>query len=136
MDFALFQEILDKIKHEISEPQPVIICVYNWGEPLLHPEFPKFIEAIHRKGFYSDVSTNLNVKDVKPVVAASPNKLIVSLSGYSSNYMDKLNKHFLVEVYYHLYKHNMGKDVECVVSLTQALGFQFYSEDFSFIRIL
>ena len=159
MDFALFQEILDKIKHEISEPQPVIICVYNWGEPLLHPEFPKFIEAIHRKGFYSDVSTNLNVKDVKPVVAASPNKLIVSLSGYSSNsysqthkrgnvelvvsnlfklrdYMDKLNKHFLVEVYYHLYKHNMGKDVECVVSLTQALGFQFYSDFVTFLMPL
>ena len=151
MKLALFEEILDKIKRENSNYEYVVIAIYNWGEPLLHPEFPKFIEAIRARGFYSDVSTNLNIKDVKPMVAASPNKLIISLSGYDtavysqthkrgnphlvvSNlyrlryYMVRLKKDFPVELSYHLYKHNVGKDVERIMSIANDLGFRFCSD--------
>lgn len=151
MDLSLFEEILDKIKRENSDYEQIIIALYNWGESLLHPEFPKFIAAIKARGFLADISTNLNVKDVKDVVAASPNKIIVSLSGYDKDvysqthkrgnphlvvsnlyklryYMDKLKKDFVVEVSYHLYKHNVGKDAERIMSITKDLGFNFTSD--------
>jgi hypothetical protein len=152
MAFSLFEKILDKIELENSHNcEDIVIALYNWGEPLLHPEFPKFIEAIRTKGFYSDVSSNLNVKDVKNVVVASPNKLIISLSGYDNEiysqthkagnshlvlsnlfklryYMDKLKKNFSVEVSYHIYEHNVGKDMERIKMITEDLGFRFCSD--------
>jgi MoaA/NifB/PqqE/SkfB family radical SAM enzyme len=170
MDFSLFQEILDKIQRENSRHENVIIAIYNWGEPLLHPEYPQFIEAIQAKGFYAEVSSNLNLFDtddskkvqhrtnIKDVVMAAPNKLIVSLSGYDTEvysqthkrgssqlvvsnlfklryYMEKLKKQFIVELSYHLYKHNVGKDIERIISLTNDLGFRF-SSDFTFLMPL
>ncbi|RKZ74523.1 MAG: hypothetical protein DRQ57_10785 [Gammaproteobacteria bacterium] len=158
MKLALFEQILDKIKRENSDYKYIVIAIYNWGEPLLHPAFPKFIEAIRAREFYSDVSTNLNIKDIKPMVAASPNKLIISLSGYDmevysqthkggnphlvvSNlyrlryYMDRLKKDFPVELSYHLYRHNMGKDVEYIKFIANDLGFRFCS-DYSYLMPL
>ena len=151
MEFALFKEILDKIKRENTNDEKVVIGMYNWGEPLLHPDLPQFVEAIQAKGFYAEISTNLNVKDVREVVIAAPNKLIVSLSGYDYNiysqthkrgnphlvvsnlfklryYMEKLKKQFIVEASYHLYKHNVGKDIERIIYITKDLGFRFSSD--------
>ncbi len=151
MKLALFKKILAKIKRENSDYEYMVISVYNWGEPLIHPEFPQFIAAIRDQGFYSDVSTNLNIKDVKPIVEASPNKLIVSLSGYTPDvysqthkrgnshlvvsnlyklryYMDRLKKNFPVELSYHLYKHNVGYDVERIMSIASDLRFWFCSD--------
>jgi len=151
MQLALFKEILAKIKRENSNYEYVVIAIYNWGEPLIHPEFPKFMAAIQAQGFYSDVSTNLNIKDVKPLVKASPDKVIVSLSGYTPTvysqthkrgnphlvvanlymlryFMDRLKKNFPVELSYHLYRHNVGYDVERIISIANDLGFHFCSD--------
>ncbi|MDM8568421.1 hypothetical protein QUF50_02680 [Thiotrichales bacterium HSG1] len=151
MQLSLFEDILDKIKREDNEHEYVVIGVYNWGEPLLHPEYPKFIDAIKSRGFYAEVSTNLNVKKVKDVVSFAPHKLIISLSGYHrevyakthsngdanlmvSNlyklryYMDKLKQNFAVEISYHLYEHNVGEDLERMMCIANDLGFHFSSE--------
>lgn len=151
MQVSLFEKILAKIKQENSDYEHVVIAVYNWGEPLIHPEFPRFIAAIRAQGFYSDVSTNLNIRDVKSVVEASPDKLIVSLSGYSPAvysqthkrgdshlvvanlymlryYMERLHKNFPVELSYHLYRHNVGYDIERIMSIANELGFWFCSD--------
>ncbi len=151
MQLSLFEAILDKINQEDNEHEYVVISVYNWGEPLLHPEFPKFIQAIKARGFYAEVSTNLNVKEVKDVVTAAPHKLVVSLSGYHKStyakthergnaylmvsnlyklryYMDKLKQDFAVELSYHLYEHNVGEDLERIMYIANDLGFHFSSD--------
>ncbi|MCK5877142.1 MAG: radical SAM protein [Candidatus Marithrix sp.] len=151
MQLSLFEAILDKIKREDSGYEYVVIGLYNWGEPLLHPEYPKFIAAIKARGFYAEVSTNLNTKKIKTVVSSAPHKLIISLSGYyqavyaktHSNgnanlvvsnlyllryYMDKLKQNFVVEISYHLYKHNVGRDLERMMNIAADLGFHFSSD--------
>ncbi|EDN65906.1 radical SAM family protein [Beggiatoa sp. PS] len=118
--------------------------------------FPTFCNLI--TSIISEISTNLNVKNIKAVVTASPNKLIISLSGYDNHiysqthkkghshlvisnlyklryYMDTLKTVFPVEVSYHLYRHNIGKDVERIRSISHDLGFRFVS-DFTFLMPL
>ncbi len=151
MDVALFNAILEKIKLESDTGKPVLICLYNWGEPLLHPRLVELVHAVHAAGFHSDVSTNLNVADVRPIVDASPNKLIVSVSGYYQEtyeqghrggninlvlsnlhkiryHFDKRGREFPVEIFYHMYRHNMGADVERFRNLASDLGFGFFAE--------
>ncbi|SEH08436.1 radical SAM protein [Candidatus Venteria ishoeyi] len=152
MEISFFNKILDKIEKETKNLyEHTIIALYNWGDPLLHPEFDKFISSIRSKGFYSDVSSNLNIENIKEVVVAAPDKLIVSLSGYYretylkthkrgnphlvvSNlfrlryYMDKLKKDFFVEISYHLYQTNIGEDVERIQMICNDLGFHFSSD--------
>ena len=151
MQLSLFEAILDKIKREDTEHEHVVISVYNWGEPLLHPEFPKFIAAIKARGFYAEVSSNLNVKEIKDVVTSAPHKLVISLSGYHKStytkthargdaylvvsnlyklrhYMDKLKQDFAVEISYHLYEHNVGEDLERMMQIASDLDFHFSSD--------
>ncbi len=151
MQLSLFEAILDKIKREDNEHKYTVISVYNWGEPLLHPDYPKFIEAIKARGFYAEVSTNLNVKDVKNIVVSAPHKLVISLSGYHKSvyakthskgnanlmvsnlyklryYMDKLKQDFAVELSYHLYEHNVGEDLARIMQIATDLGFHFSSD--------
>jgi hypothetical protein len=152
MSLGMFRLILDKIDRERREEcEKVVISLYNWGEPLLHPELVEFIDAVRSKGFISDLSSNLNIKDVSKVVEAAPNKLIVSLSGYYDDiysrthvrgnislvisnlfklryWMDKLNKDIDVEVSYHIYEHNVERDFLRMKEITDDLGFHFSSD--------
>ncbi len=52
MDVALFNAILEKIKLESDTGKPVLICLYNWGEPLLHPRLVELVHAVHAAGFH------------------------------------------------------------------------------------
>ncbi len=151
MSFELFQAILDKIEQENTNQFPIVICLYNWGEPLLHPKLLQIINCIKEKGFYSDVSSNFNIKDIKPIVQSAPNKLIISISAYQQSlyqqthrkgkidlllsnlyklrdYLDQLNKKILVEIFYHLYQDNIGQDLDKIKSLCYELGFNFFAD--------
>lgn len=151
MDVALFKDILKKIRRDNDTEIPVLICLYNWGEPLLHPHLVEIIHEIRHIGFYSDVSTNLNVADVRPILDASPDKLIVSVSGYFQGtyerghrggninlvlsnlhkiryFFDKRSREFPVEIFYHVYRYNMGADVERFRALASDLRFGFFAD--------
>jgi MoaA/NifB/PqqE/SkfB family radical SAM enzyme len=81
MDMDLMERILDKIAHE--NPQ-AIVFTYGNSEPFLHPHLPECITAIHRHGLHPEMSTNLNVlKRVEDVLAAKPDLIIISLSGWT-----------------------------------------------------
>ena len=80
---ALFEKIIAKIRRELPVPTP-IINLYNWGEPLLHPDLPAIITILHQAGMRSQLSTNLNVKrGLEAVIAAGADELKISLSGFS-----------------------------------------------------
>lgn len=83
MEPELFERVLDKIVAERVADRPEV-WLFNWGEPLLHPELPALITAVKRRGLRCHLSTNLNVeRSLREVVRAAPDDLKVSLSGFT-----------------------------------------------------
>lgn len=147
MSLADYRKILAKMMDEVGVVSH--ICLYNWGEPMLHPELSKFIDYTHSVGIAVAVSSNFSIGNEKLIynlVKSSPDIFKISLSGYfkktydlthtggdinlvKSNlyrlkyYMTKLGKSFLVEVNYHLYKHNQGDNLQEMERLCKELGF-------------
>lgn len=79
MSRALFRAILD----ELGE-SALCAGLYNWGEPLLHPDLLSMIEDAHAKGLATHLSTNLNTpsEDRLRALLASPlDQLVVSCDG-------------------------------------------------------
>jgi len=137
-----FKKIIDKIGLASH------IVLYNWGEPLLHPQLDLFIDYAHQKGIAVAVSTNFSISsDISKIVKSSPDTFKISLSGYypdtynkthtggdinlvKSNlyklkyYMEKYKSRFSAEVNYHLYKNNES-EITKMKGLCEELGFIF-----------
>lgn len=148
MPLALFQRILQKIGREtpVAEPQ---VWLYNWGEPLLHPELPAFVEAVRQAGFSSHLSSNLNVENgLKALIKANPDTLKISWSGFSQasygvthergdvqllksnlyrlrSYLDRYRVGTRVWVGHHLYRNNLAEQQQ-VIDLCAELGFAYH----------
>ena len=146
MAFDLFKDIVRKIKRDGPSLNPQI-HLYNWGEPLVHPEIGKFIRHVLDEGIYCGVSSNLNYDGtLRDVIQAGPDFFRVSLSGfYQENYgrthtrgdiervkrnmrklrdyMTEFDKNIYVEVNYHIYRHNAGRDLEDMIAFCNDLRF-------------
>jgi hypothetical protein len=144
MDFPLFEKVIAKIKRESQEQRPQIL-LYNWGEAFLHPRLAEFVRHVQENSLPVILSSNFsNVFDIKKVVRLRPDYLRVSLSGFTQDtyqkghkngdiklvksniyllkhYMDRLDSHFPVELYYHLYKDNLTSDFFGILKLAQEL---------------
>ena len=145
MPLDLFERILDKIVAERVADRPEI-WLFNWGEPLLHPQLPALVAAVRSRGLPAHLSTNLNVdRGLRELAQANPDNLKISLSGFTpASYarthargelrLVKANMHLLrhwldqagattkVWVGHHLYK---GGDAElaAVAALCEELDF-------------
>ena len=149
MSLDKFDAILSKVAEE-RKGQPTHVLLFNWGEPLLHPKAAEFIERVRAyDNFICAISSNLSLKiDLDRVVQAGPHSLRISLSGfnpetYSRTHrrgdvelvkanmrklreaMDRHASTMIVDVAYHVYRHNAGDDMESMLQLTQELGFNF-----------
>lgn len=148
MEPALFERILDKIVAERVAERPDI-WLYNWGEPLLHPELPAMIGAVKQRGLRCLLSSNLNIEQgLREVVRAAPDDLKVSLSGFDAasyartharghlalvksnlyrlrHYLDRYRVGTRVWVGHHLYRDTVGQ-VESVAALCRELGFEHH----------
>jgi len=89
MSLDEFSEVLDKIK-----PYTDFIYYHLMGEPLLNPEFPKFLELANEKGFKSCITTNGTLLDdtsdlgpSKAILEASKavHKISISLQAQEAN---------------------------------------------------
>ncbi len=82
MSLDLYKNILEKIKRESIDTKPDI-WLFNWTEPMLHPEVDRFIHLTHHYGLTSFISTNLNIGErIDAVMQANPTRLKVSLSSF------------------------------------------------------
>jgi len=148
MDLALFERIITKIRRESPVPHPQI-NLYNWGEPLLHPDLPTIITMLHNAKMRAHLSTNLNIKrGLEAVIAAGPDELKISLSGFSQetysrthtrgkidlvkanmrcvkNYADKHRVGTRIWVGHHIYRSNQH-EIEPVRQLCVELGFEYH----------
>ena len=83
MSFVQFKQLLDEIGDYIYK-----ITLYNWGEPLLNPELPKFVKYATNRGIRINISTNLNYYTddmLEELVQNGLYKLTIGLDGASQN---------------------------------------------------
>ena len=82
MTVDLFQKIIDKIAL-FQNPKSTNLYLYNWGEPLLHPNIEKILNIASEKQFNIFISSNLNVNtDFKNILKYDINHFRISNSGY------------------------------------------------------
>jgi MoaA/NifB/PqqE/SkfB family radical SAM enzyme len=105
MKYELFERIVQKIRRE-SPCEQALVNLFNWGEPLLHPELPRMIGLLRQSGLRSCVSTTLNIRrGLESVIAASPCELKISLSGFTESTYERTHPGGKLE----LVKENMRK---------------------------
>nr|AEI30652.1 radical SAM domain protein [uncultured microorganism] len=146
MPVTLFERILDKIVAECVAPRPQV-WLFNWGEPLLHPELPALVAAVKQRGLPCHLSTNLNVhRGLRELARANPDEIKISLSGFTPERyartharghlrLVKANMHMLrhwldeegattrVWVGHHLYR-DSEHEVPAVKALCDELGYE------------
>lgn len=147
MQRDLFQRILRKAVRDQAPHRPDI-WLFNWGEPLLHPQVADFIRDVHAVGLESFLSTNLNHGErINAVMQANPQQLKVSLSSlrqeaygqtHARGDIQRVIRHLhqLAEardryrattriwIGHHLYRHTV-QDQAAVQALAQSLGFGY-----------
>ncbi len=144
MDMDLMERILDKI---VLENPKSIIFMYGNSEPWLHPKLPECITAIKRRGLNAQISTNLNhIARVEDVLAAGPDYIIISLSGFTQDVyvqghaggnIEKVKSHMRtvsetnngrvnMAVNFHVYDFNQHEAAQ-MKEYAQSLGFGFFT---------
>lgn len=147
MDVAMFEEIARKIVAETKGVRTKV-ALYDWGEPMLHPQLPEILGILHKHGLQSRVSSNLNIDlRLEPTIKANPHEFHISLSGfYERNYslthrrgriekvtanmrhirelIDRYGARTRVVVGFHVYRHNIREDLPAMRDLAMELGFE------------
>jgi MoaA/NifB/PqqE/SkfB family radical SAM enzyme len=138
-------EIVRKAKREFGY---VAFHLYNWTEPLLHPNIGDLIRAVTKHGVACHLSTNLNLgKRIDEVAQAKPTSVRVSVSGFFQDVYSQTHKkgdiekvknnmmklstsvaeqggHTDLAVYFHRYLGNHIDELE-MRSFSRALGYGF-----------
>ena len=146
MDYGMFKQLVKKIKYDEPSLNPQI-HLYNWGEPLVHPEIARFVRYTLDQGIYCGISSNLNISGtLRDVIKEGPDFFRISLSGFSQpiygqthergdiervkrnmikmrEYLTEFNKNTYVEVNYHVYKHNANQDLIDMIAFCNELDF-------------
>tara|TARA_B100000700_G_C15056070_1_gene862891 strand:+ start:2328 stop:3617 length:1290 start_codon:yes stop_codon:yes gene_type:complete len=142
-----FKQVVKKMKEEVD--MVTHVSLYSWGEPLLHTELNLLIDHLHEEGIAAAVSSHLSIpssNQIQKLVKSAPEYLKISISGFypeaynsthtggdinlvKSNmykikyYMERYKSKIYVDVNYHVYKNNIGKDLEMMQKLCDELGF-------------
>ena len=144
LDKDLFSRIMEKAAREYNV---VLVSLFNWAEPMLHPDLPSFIRIVKGYDIPCAISTNLNVlRNIDEVLRAGPDEFRISLSGYTqevyghthvggniervkSNMVKvaeakrrTMSRETYIYVYYHKYLHNLS-DIASMKSFSEQLGF-------------
>ncbi|MBU0767457.1 radical SAM protein [Patescibacteria group bacterium] len=147
MSLANFRQVLAKIRRE--DPFVGNIQIYQWGEPTLNRDLPAMIHQARENGILCGVSSNLNhPADFRALIEARPECFRISASGTDDLYelthtggnwkafvanvetiaglRREIYPEMKVELYYHRYKHSIGKPQDQVAELCHKLGFEFH----------
>lgn len=142
-----FESILDKVRNESPDPNPEI-WLFNWSEPMLHPQIGEFIRIAKERGFFTFISTNLNISQrVSDLIKAQPDRIKISISSlkqeiYSKTHVrgdiaqvvcnmktlsklkDECGAKTEIWLGHHLYRNTVG-ETESVKALASELGFKY-----------
>jgi len=146
MDPELFASIIRKGKEEYGV---FFVGLFNWTEPLLHPQLPELIRIVKQEGLLCGLSSNLNVmRNADEILDAGPDDLRISLSGFTQAVygrthvrgdIDKVKQNMkllsearkrhrrcktVVYVYFHKYLNNLH-EIEPMRQYASSLGFDW-----------
>ena len=77
----LLKQIMEKAK---SECNLTGVGLFNWTEPLLHPQLPELVRVVQSFNVPCQLSSNLNIlKNADELMAANPYSFRVSVSGFN-----------------------------------------------------
>jgi MoaA/NifB/PqqE/SkfB family radical SAM enzyme len=141
--------LLDKImKKATSECQVTGVQLFNWTEPLLHPQLAQLVEIVQSYGVACGLSSNLNIlKNIDNVMSANPHNFRVSVSGFNQTIygmthrggdIERVKKNMvtlaeskiktgsetIVNVLYHRYVGNLDDEL-LMKKFAEDLGFNF-----------
>lgn len=86
MPVEKFERILVHLKTNDMLPSSGIIHLFNWGEPLLHPQINRIIQTCGKYGLFAFISSNLiYLPKLEPDSLRLLTGVGVSLSGFSDN---------------------------------------------------
>ncbi|OGR00360.1 MAG: hypothetical protein A2505_08535 [Deltaproteobacteria bacterium RIFOXYD12_FULL_55_16] len=132
----------------VAECEVAQINLFNWTEPLLHPQLPELIRIVQKAGIPCYLSSNLNIlPNADAIMAANPASFKISISGFSQEMYGRTHrggnvarvKAHMVElaearkrnkattrifVNYHRYRHNL-KEEPLLREFAAGLGFDF-----------
>jgi len=88
-----FSEVLEKlVKGGLADSRSVL-GLYNWGEPLLHPDLLGLVEMINKYGLRCSLSTNGSiVPNITKAFVQNLDHLIFSMPGFSQKAYDRISK--------------------------------------------
>lgn len=90
MSTGLLSRILDKAKEECVVSG---VGLFNWTEPLLHPDLAGMVKIVQDKGIKCSLSSNLNItKNLSDVLSVNPSSFRISLSGFSQSVYSKTHR--------------------------------------------
>jgi len=145
MSADLLRRVLDKATRETEVTS---VALFNWTEPLLHPQLAALVGIVKRYGLFCSLSSNLNVlRHADDVLAAGVDWFRISVSGFHQDVyqrthrggdieMVKANMRELaaakrrtgssvdIEVFFHRYLGNFGDELE-MRRYAEGLGFRF-----------
>lgn len=144
MSLELVERLYDKIQTE--HPHPAIRC-YGNSEPFLYPWLPEVIASAKRRGFYFELSSNLNyVNRLEEVMAAGPAYLLIGFSGWTQATYSRTHKGGDIEkvranmikvadlrakypirvlANYHVYLDNKGEEMQAAKIFITNCGFEW-----------
>ena len=141
----LLEKIIDKIK---VESHVVQVNLFNWAEPLFHPQLPDLIRIIQNAGIPCHLSSNLNIlPNADAIMAVGPASFKISVSGFSQavygyshrgGNIEKVKKNMVdlvgakkknnastrIFVNYHRYLHNLKEELQ-MREFAESLGIEF-----------
>ena len=83
MEPSLLDSIMNKA---ISECNVAGVGLFNWAEPVLHPQLPELIKIVQSYKVPCHISSNLNIlKNVDEILSANPSSFRISNSGFTQN---------------------------------------------------
>jgi hypothetical protein len=142
---VLLTRIVDKAQ---TECEVIGLGLFNWTEPLLHPQLPELIRIVESRGIRCHLSSNLNqVRNLDAIMAENPFAFRISVSGFTQETygythrggrIERVKQHMIeladakrrhrattnVHVLYHRYKHNLA-DERPMREFTRSLGIGF-----------
>ena len=91
---------VDRMLEEMGD-RLITVNLFNWGESLLHPQFPEIVRRFHSRNVFTHLSSNLSIENkalLEAVCRAGLDYLTVSTSGSSQETVGQYHRHSRISV--------------------------------------
>lgn len=87
---AFTHRLKDLLERKIIA-EGAMVYLYNWGEPLLNPDFYKIVDSVRELGFHCGISTNGSRFLENHTSLSHVSHLCISMSGFSQETYDRVH---------------------------------------------